>query len=89
MAHHAVGLDRKLGEVALEHAGRAADRLHREDARQERADDAADAVDAEHVEAVVVAKKPLQSGGGDVAADAGSRADDEGTLGIDEAAKPA
>ena len=58
---HAVGLDRNLGEVALEQTGRAADRLDREHAGQESADDAADGVDAEDVEAVVIAEELLQA----------------------------
>ena len=46
---------------------------HREHARQDGADDAADAVHAEDVEAVVIAQQLLQARRGDVAADAGSR----------------
>ena len=53
----ALELQPDLHRVALDQAGRAADGLDREDAGQQRADDAADAVHAEGVEAVVVAER--------------------------------
>ena len=49
----------------------------REHAGEQRADDAADAVDAEAVERVVVAEHALQSGHAPVADDAGGDADDQ------------
>ncbi len=83
---HAVHLDRNLSEVAFEQAGLAAPRFSGEHTRKDGADDAADAVNTEDVEAVVIAQHLLQASRGDVAADAGSRADDKRALGIDEAA---
>src|SRR5690606_40224523 len=58
----AVDLQGHLRHVAFEEASRSADRLDREDACQNGPDDAADAVDAEYVEAVVIAQRPLHHG---------------------------
>src|SRR5687767_4632203 len=56
----AVHLDRHLSEVALEETSLAAESLHREHARQDGADDTADGMNAEDVEAVVIAQHLLQ-----------------------------
>src|SRR5262249_30178360 len=52
---HAGDLDQQLADIALDQAGGTADRLQREDAGEHGADDAADAVDAEGVQRIVVA----------------------------------
>src|SRR5690606_10661356 len=51
----AVDLQRHLRSIPFQKSRRAADRLDRKYARQDGADDAAYAVNAEHVEAIVVA----------------------------------
>ena len=57
---HAIELDQELLRTALQETGGAADRRRGEDAYQQRADHAADAVDPEHVERVVVIEAMLQ-----------------------------
>ena len=64
-----------LAGVALEEAGGAAVLLDREHAGQERADHAANAVDAEAVERVVIAEHVFEAGRAPVAADAAGDAD--------------
>src|SRR5947209_13128652 len=74
-----------LARVALDETRGAAVLLDREYAGQQRADDAADAVDAEAVERVVVAEGVLERSRAEVAADAGGDADDEPANRADEA----
>ena len=73
----ALDLRQHLTGIAVEQAGLAADRLDGEHAGQDSADDAADRVDAEDVERVVVAEGPLDRRRGEEAADAGGDADPE------------
>src|SRR5262249_2107360 len=67
----------ELGHVALEHAGGAAVLLDGEHAGEERADDAADGMDAECIERVIVAEHALEAGAAPVAEDAGGCANGE------------
>src|SRR5579883_2339236 len=83
----AIGLGQHLPRMAVDEAALAlaADRRHREDAGQQRADDAADAVHAEGIEAVVVTEGMLEAGRAPIAGKAGGEADGEPARGIDEA----
>jgi hypothetical protein len=58
-----------------------------EDAGQQGADDAADAVDAPGVEAVVVLQRVLEPDGAGVAGRTRDDADEEGALGVDESGR--
>src|SRR5262245_59828269 len=64
-----------LADIAFESALGAADRLDREYAGQDGADDAADAVHPEHVKRVVVTEGALDRGRGKEATDSRRRAD--------------
>src|SRR5271166_5834740 len=73
--HDADALIDDLAGVALEEAGGAAVLLNRKHAGQKRPDHAADAVDAEAVERVVISESVLEAGRAPVAADAAGDAD--------------
>ena len=77
-----------LARVAFDEAGVAAVLVDREDAGQDRADDAADAVDAEAVERVVIAEGVLERGGAEVAADAAGDADHHRADRADDSPRP-
>src|SRR5580704_19016168 len=81
----AVALVDELLEVAVERAGGAAVLLHREHAGEESTDNAADRVDAEAVEGVVIAEHVLEAGCAPVAEDAGGDTDRHGAGGTDKA----
>src|ERR1700760_1607285 len=61
---HAVELDQQLLRVAFEQPGTTAERRGREYAGEQRPGQSADAMDAEHVEGVVVVEAVLQPGTG-------------------------
>src|SRR5258708_24134610 len=77
----AVALVDQLLEVAVERAGGAAVLLHREHAGEEGTDNAADRVDAEAVERVVIAEHVLEAGCAPVAEDASGDAHRHGAGG--------
>ena len=79
-------LGQDLPGIALEQACGAADRFDGEHARQQRADDAANAVDTPNVERVIVAQGLLHSGGHEEADQTGSNTDPKCPKAIDEAA---
>src|SRR5690606_16789927 len=81
----AVNLDPDLRSVAFKQAGRTADRLHGEHTGQDRADNAADAVYTEHVEAFVVTQRPLDRSREEECAEAGTDADKQAAHRVDEA----
>src|SRR6185437_5602125 len=76
-------LHRELPDIALPQPGNAGmggagdHRGGGEHPRQQRAEDAADAVDAEHVERIVIAETLLERGRGEIAHRAGDGADDD------------
>ena len=78
-----------LARVAFDQAGVAAVLVDREHAGQDRADDAADAVDAEAVERVVIAERVLEARSRRVAADAAGDADHHRADRADDSPKPA
>src|SRR5262249_5840383 len=67
----------ELLDVAIERAGGSAVLLDREDAGEQRADDAADRVHAERVERVIVAEHVLEAGAAPVTHDARRHANDQ------------
>src|SRR2546423_3465938 len=75
--HDPVNLIQQLLAVALDEAGRLPDRGGGEDAGEERAGRAADAVHAEDVERIVIAAPELEFGAGPEAEGAGDQADDD------------
>lgn len=75
------GLDPELGTDGAGFAALAAEGFRAEDAGEEGTDDAADTVDAEDVERVVVTEGVLEFGGAEVAEDAGGGSDGNGTHG--------
>src|SRR5580704_5413126 len=81
----ALDLVEHLGGIALDEAGGSAVLLDREHAGEDRARGAADAVDAEAVERVVIAEHVLETGGSPIARDAGDGADRQRAGGSDEA----
>src|SRR5262245_13742571 len=89
----AVELDQHLAAIAFEQAGgagrarRIGERGDREHAAQQGAKRAADAVDAEHVERVVIVEFLLEPGAGPVADRAREQADDQRMPGQDEAGR--
>ena len=75
------GLDPELGTDGAGFAALAAEGFRAEDAGEEGTDDAADTVDAEDVERVVVTEGVLEFGGAEVAEDAGGGSDGDGAHG--------
>src|SRR6266481_8085620 len=74
----------ELSNVALQHARGSAILLDREHPRQQRADDAANRMDAEAIQRIVIAEHALQPGASPVADGAGGHADGKGADGSDE-----
>src|SRR6266849_7439358 len=72
---NADALIEELTDIALQDAGRSAILLDREHPGEQRADHAADRVDAETIERVVVAEQPLQPGASPIAEHARGDAD--------------
>src|SRR6185437_2428274 len=81
----AVELDQNLLGMALEQSGGSADRGGGKHAAEESAGQAADAVDAEYVERVVISEAVLQPGAGPIADAARNGADDDAVPGRDKA----
>ena len=84
----AIELGQDLAGIAVDPAHRrlgAGHGLGGEDAGQHRPDDAADGMDAEGIEGVVIAERVLQGGGGEEAEHPGDDADDQRPRRIDEA----
>ena len=80
-------LDQDLSGVSFQKPRRAADGLDGEDAGQQRPGNAAQAVNAENVQAVVVAELRLQHHRAPIADESGDKANDQGGEGIDVAGR--
>ena len=78
-------LNEQLSGIPFQHTRCTADGLHREDARQQRTDNAADSMDAEGIQRVVLAHPILEIDRRPEADDPGCYANPQGAHGADEA----